>query len=56
MIAPTPWPSPIVPLTGAESVSAYVSLTSSSRSPLTVTVTLLVVSPGVKVRSPLRAA
>jgi hypothetical protein len=55
MIVPPPLGSAIVACVAAVRFSAYVSLTSSIRSLLTLTVTCFVVSPGAKVTEPLRA-
>ena len=53
MIVPTPWLSAIVALVGFERLTKYVSFGSSRRSPLTCTVTGLVVCPAAKVTVPL---
>ena len=55
MIAPPPWSSARVAFVGSVRLRTYVSLASSSRSPLTSTVSCCVVWPGVKVSEPLRA-
>ncbi len=50
VIVPTPWASPIVaPPVGRERLTLNVSLPSLKVSPLTVTATVLLVCPGVKV-------
>ena len=54
-IVPMPWPSAIVAFVGPERLTKYVSLLSFSRSPLTRTVTVLVVWPAAKVTVPLPA-
>ena len=52
VIVPRPLPSPIVPPDGADSVTVNVSSASSRTSPLTSTVTVLLVSPAAKVTVP----
>ena len=52
VIVPTPVPSAIVALTGFESSTVNVSLSSSSVSPFTSTGSVSVVSPGRKVSVP----
>jgi hypothetical protein len=55
VIVPTAWPSARVAFVAFVRFRKNLSVTSLSRSPLTVTVTVFVVSPGVKV-SPLLVA
>jgi hypothetical protein len=55
VIVPTPWASEIVALPGFVRLRKNVSLFSSSRSPLTSTVTCFVVWPAVNVSVPLAA-
>ena len=52
LTVPRPCPSAMVTFDGFERLSVNVSFASSSRSPLTSTVTVFVVSPGVKVSVP----
>ena len=52
VMVPSPWPSEMVALAGFERLTKKVSSTSSTVSPLTVTVTFRVVVPAVKVRVP----
>ncbi len=56
VIVPTPWGSAIVAFDPFERLTAKVSFTSSSVSPLTSTVTCFVVSPAAKFSVPLPAA
>ena len=56
VIVPSPSPSPIVAFDGFERLTKNVSFASSSRSPLTCTVTVFAVCPGVKVSVPAAAA
>jgi hypothetical protein len=53
---PTPWPSAIVALTAVARLTTNASFASSVRSPLTVTLTVFVVSPAAKESDPLVAA
>ena len=54
VIVPTPWPSAIVAFVGFERLTKNVSFASSSRSPLTSTVTVFVVWPGGEGQRPAR--
>ena len=54
-MVPTPWPSAMVALVGLLRLTKNVSFGSASRSPLTSTVMVLLVSPGAKVSVPLAA-
>ncbi len=54
-IVPIPWLSAMVALTAFVRLSESVSSISSIESPATVTVTVLLVSPGRNVRGPLTA-
>ncbi len=56
MIVPSPSPSPIVTFEGFERLTVNVSFASSSRSPLTFTVTVFAVCPGLNVSVPAAAA
>jgi hypothetical protein len=55
-IVPVPWPSAIVALTAVARLTTNASFASSVRSPLTVTLTVFVVSPAAKESDPLVAA
>ena len=52
VIVPSPWPSPMVAFVAFERFTKKVSLTSSSRSELTVTETCFVASPAANVSGP----
>ena len=51
-MVPMPWPTPMVALTGALRLTAKVSVSSGSRSPVTATATVADVRPAGMVTSP----
>jgi hypothetical protein len=51
-MVPIPWPSPTIALTGSMRFTENVSAGSASRSPITGTLIVLLVSPAAKVTKP----